>query len=367
MTTKRDFYDILGISRTANEEEIRKAFRRKAFEFHPDRNSAPNAAEEFKQVNEAYQILTNPDKRAQYDQFGHAGLGSQAGASGFGQNFDMDDILGGYGSIFESFFGGRSGTQHRRNIGSDIETGMHISFTEAAFGVSKEVIIKRMELCTRCDGNRNDPGHESSVCPDCQGSGRVRRVQKTVFGQFMQQGGCPRCHGEGTLLTKACSACNGAGMHEQKREIRVNIPAGVENSTRVQLRGEGDAGGQKGSPGDLYIRLNVEPHPLFQRSGYDIFYELELTFPQIALGDEILVPTLEGEIALKVPAGTQSSTTFRLRGHGIPHLQRSSRRGDELVTVRVKTPDRLSNEQRELLQALHLTFRNNGDRKNKKG
>lgn len=222
-----------------------------------------------------------------------------------------------------------------------------------------------MEQCTRCHGGRNEPGHESAACPDCQGSGQVRRVQRSIFGQFMQQGICQRCRGEGNLITKACSVCAGVGIFQQKREIRVDIPPGVENSTRVQLRGEGDAGVQRGSPGDLYIRLHVEPHPLFQRSGYDIFYELDLTFPQIALGDEVLVPTLEGEIALKVPAGTQSSTTFRLRGHGIPHLQRSSRRGDELVTVRVKTPNNLSREQRKLLQALDLTFHNNGDGKKK--
>ena len=356
MTTKRDYYDILEVSRNATEEEIRKAFRRKALEYHPDRNKSPNAAEQFKEVNEAYQVLTDPDRRAQYNRFGHAGVGAYPGGAGFARGSDAEDLLGGYGSIFEAFFGKGPNVQTRTFAGADIETDLRISFAEAAFGAPKEFTVKRMEACQRCEGRRTEPGHQLAVCSNCQGAGEVRRMHRSIFGQFVQQGTCPACHGEGKVVTHPCTECRGLGVQQRQRQVRFDIPAGVEDGARIQLRGEGDADERSGPPGDLYILLRVEPHPFFQRSGYDIFYGLDLTFPQIALGDEVMVPTLEGEVALKVPPGTQSSTTFRLKGHGIPRLGRSSQRGDELVTVRVKTPDRLTKEQQELLEALRRSF-----------
>ena len=363
MATKRDYYTVLEVSRDATEEEVRKAFRRKALEYHPDRNKSADAAEQFKEVNEAYQVLTDPERRAQYNRFGHAGVGAQAGGPGFGRGFGIDDLLGGYGSIFDAFFGRGSAAQARTFTGADLQTDLRISFAEAAFGASKELAVKRLEACQRCGGSRSEPGRQMDVCSNCKGAGEVRRMHRSIFGQFVEQGTCPTCQGEGKLVVHPCAECKGRGVQQQQRQIRVDVPAGVESATRLRLDGEGDVGQRGGPPGDLFIRLRVEPHPLFQRSGYDVLYSLELTFPQTALGDEVKVPTLEGEVSLKVPPGTQTSTVFRLRGHGIPHLGRSSARGDELVTVRVKTPARLTKEQRELLQALHRSFKASTDGK----
>ena len=363
MATKRDYYSVLEVSRDATEEEIRKAFRRKALEYHPDRNKSPGAAERFKEVNEAYQVLTDPERRAQYNRFGHAGAGAQAGGAGFGRGFGIDDFLGGYGSIFEAFFGRGATTQTRAFAGADVETQLRISFAEAAFGASKEVTVRRMEACRRCGGSRSEPGQQTDACSNCKGSGEVRRTHRSIFGQFVERGACPTCQGEGRVVTHPCAECRGRGIQQQQRQIRVDVPAGVENASRLHLRGEGDAGQRGGPPGDLFIRLRVDPHSLFQRSGYDILYDLDLTFPQTALGDEVRVPTLEGEVALKVPPGTQVSTVFRLKGHGIPHLGRGRTRGDELVTVRVKTPTKLTKEQRKLLEALRRTFETSVDGK----
>ena len=356
MATKRDYYHILQVSRDATEEEIRKSFRRKALEYHPDRNKATDAADRFKEVNEAYQVLTDPERRAQYDRFGHAGVAAGAGPAGSGRGFEAEDLLGGYGPIFEAFFGKGPGTRARSFSGDDLETELKISFAEAAFGTAKEITIKRMESCQRCGGTRSEPGHELAFCSNCKGTGEVRRMQRSIFGQFVQQGPCPTCQGVGKIVTHACTECKGMGTQQRQRQIRVNVPAGVESGVRLQLRGQGDAGEHGGPTGDLYIHLYVEPHHLFQRSGNDILYSLDLTFPQVALGEEVKVPTLEGEVSLKVPPGTQTSAVFRLKGQGIPHLARGSRRGDELVTVRVTTPPNLSREQKDLLEALRQSF-----------
>lgn len=363
MATKRDYYQILEVSRDATEEEIRKSFRRKALEYHPDRNKATDASERFKEVNEAYQVLTDPERRAQYDRFGHAGVGAGAGTAGPGRGFETDDLLGGYGPIFEAFFGRGPTTQTRSFSGADLETKLKIGFAEAAFGTSQEITIKRMEPCQRCGGTRSEPGHQLAVCSNCKGTGEVRRMHRSIFGQFVQQGPCPTCQGLGKVVTHLCTECKGLGTQQRQRQIRVDVPAGVEDGVRIQLRGQGDAGDHGSPAGDLYIHLYVEPHPLFQRMGNDILYSLDLTFPQVALGEEVMVPTLEGEVGLKVPPGTQTSTVFRLKGQGIPYLAKGSRRGDELVTVRVTTPPNLSREQKDLLEALRHSFNDANDGK----
>jgi molecular chaperone DnaJ len=358
MATQRDYYDTLGVHRDATEEEIRKAFRRKALEFHPDRNKDPQAADRFKEVNEAYQVLTNPQRRTQYDQFGR----SESGAQNIG--FDTGDLLGGFGSIFDAFFGDGATTTTRTRVrpGADIQAELRISFSEAAFGAAKEVTLDRQEACQRCGGSCTEPGHLTSTCANCRGSGQVRRTHRSIFGQFVQQGTCNVCGGNGDVVSHPCTQCRGSGKEHNERRIRVDVPAGVEGGMRLQLRGEGDLGGHGATPGDLYILVQVEPHLLFRRSEFDVLYDLELTFPQVALGDEVQVPTLEDEVRLKVPPGTQTGTVFRLKGKGIPHLGRDSRRGDELVTVHIATPDRLTKYQRELLEKLRLSFGQDGQR-----
>jgi molecular chaperone DnaJ len=360
MTTKRDYYDILGVPRGATEEEVRKAFRKKALEFHPDRNKEPAAAERFKEVNEAYQVLTDPQRRAEYDRFGHAGVGTQAGGGQAGRGFDSEDLLGGVGSVFDSFFGTRTRTPSY--AGDDIQTELRITFEEAAFGTSKEVAVDRSENCERCDGSRTEPGHATETCPNCRGAGQVRRAHRSIFGQFVQQSVCNVCRGTGERISHPCKQCRGRGSERHRRDIRVDVPPGVEDRINLQLRGQGDQGGRGRSSGDLYISLRVAAHPMFRRSGDDLLYNLDLTFPQVALGDEVSVPTLDGAVALKVPAGTQTNTVFRLKGKGIPHLGRASRRGDELVTVHVATPGKLTEEQQQLLKKLHESFDNNGHR-----
>jgi molecular chaperone DnaJ len=361
MAVKRDYYDTLGIAQNATEEEVRKAFRRKALEYHPDRNKDPGASEKFQEVNEAYQVLTDPQRRAQYDRFGHAGVGSQSPSAGRG--FDMNDLLGGYGSIFDAFFGGPKSAKTRSYAGADIGTELRVTFAEAAFGAGKEVSVKRMEACQRCAGSRSEPGHDPEVCPNCRGTGEVRRTQRSLFGQFVQQAPCNVCAGMGRVVSHPCSLCRGTGKEQHQRQIRVDVPAGVENGIRIQLRGEGHVGEQRAPSGDLYIDLRVDPHPIFQRSGNDVLYDLDLTFPQVALGEDVMVPTLEGNVALKVPPGTQASTIFRLKGRGIPYLGKGSKRGDELVMVRIATPGRLSHRQKELLEELRGTFSPDGQEK----
>lgn len=360
MAIKRDYYETLGISRSATEEEVRRAFRQKALEYHPDHNKAPDAAEKFKEINEAYQILTDPQRRAQYDRFGHAGVAGASSGTGFGQGFETDDLLGGFGSIFDAFFGGTTTSRSRAAQGADIGSSIRISFEEAAFGAGKEVAIKRTEQCNRCDGSRSEPGHQPVKCNNCEGAGRVRRTQRSIFGQFVQETICSVCRGLGQAITRPCSQCKGLGVNQHLRHIRFDVPGGVEDGVRIQLRGEGNTGEGGGRSGDLYIQIWVNPHAVFKRSGYDLLYELKLSFPQIALGDEIMIPTLEGEVALKIPAGTQTNTVFRLKGRGIPQLGRNSRRGDELITVRVNTPGRLTTEQKRLLEEFHRSLSRGG-------
>ncbi|MBI4199051.1 MAG: molecular chaperone DnaJ [Chloroflexi bacterium] len=349
MANKRDYYEVLGVPRDATEESVRKAFRRLALEYHPDRNTDAGAEDRFKEINEAYQVLSNPDRRAAYDRHGHAGV---AVANGGWQGFEGIDTLGGLGDIFDAFFGGMgAGTQARPRRGRDLQLGLTISFEEAALGTQRRVEVTRTEPCGRCRGSRSEPGTSPERCRTCQGNGQVRRSQRSLFGQFVQVVSCPACRGEGQTVTHPCAQCRGRGLEPRTRQLEVNIPAGVEDGTRIRLTGEGEAGVPGARPGDLYIDLRVQEHAFFRRQDNDLLYELAVNFAQAALGDTVKVPTLQGEEALRIPAGIQSGTVLRIRGKGVPHLD-GGRRGDLLVTVTVVTPKDLDPEARRLLEAL---------------
>ena len=357
MTSKRDYYETLGVSRNGTEEEIRKAFRQKALQYHPDRNKDADATEKFKEVNEAYQVLTDPQRRQQYDRFGHAAGGAQTG-----QGFDGFDVFGGFGDIFESFFGGGTSTRTRPRTtqGADLQSDLRVKFEAAVFGAVQEVNARRMEQCGRCDGTRSEPGSSPVQCETCHGGGRVRRTQKSIFGQFIQEGACPTCNGTGERIITPCTQCHGSGRERKQRKIQVDIPAGVEDGITLQLRGEGDAGELGSPPGDLYILLRVDPHEFFKRSQYDILLDMDITYPQAALGADVTVPTLQGKETLHIPPGTQPNAVFRLKGQGVPHLQNATKRGDEVIRVNVATPKELTKHQRELLEELSQTFSENG-------
>ena len=345
---KRDYYDVLGLSRGASEEEIKKAFRKRAMEYHPDRNKNPDAEERFKEINEAYQILVDPQKRVQYDRFGHAGV--TAGRTGSGRDFEG---FGGFGDIFDSFFGDFTGRsqQRRAQRGSDIQYAVTVPFEEAVFGTEREVEVTRTERCHQCRGSGSKPGTSPSTCSTCRGMGQVRRSQRSVFGQFSQVACCPNCMGKGSVINTPCENCRGAGTERRNRKIAVKIPAGVEDGMQIRLTGEGDVGTNGSSPGNLYVHLTVKQHSLFQRDGNDILYELPLNFVQAALGDEVEVPTLNGSETLRIPPGTQPGAIFRIRGKGVPHLN-GHRRGDLVIPVKLQIPTALDARQRKLLEEL---------------
>lgn len=351
MAAKRDYYEVLGVSRNASQEEVKKAFRQLAMQYHPDRNKEPDAEERFKEVSEAYEVLSDPERRGAYDLYGHAAAQATAGRPFEGFDF------GGFGDIFDAFFGGAAGQRGHRQTqsGADLRTSLTISFEDAAFGCEREIGITRREVCTSCRGRGSEPGTQSTRCNTCKGAGEVRRVQRSFFGQFVNIAPCPQCQGSGEVITTPCKQCRGGGVERKQRRLLVKIPAGVDGSAQVRLTGEGDAGLNGGSPGDLYVALAVEPNPLFQRQGDDVIYELELNMAQAALGCEVMAPTLEGDNALRVPPGTQSGHVFTLKGKGVPHL-RGHGRGDQLVVVRVTVPSQMSSHQRQLLKDLAGTF-----------
>jgi len=346
MPSKRDYYEVLSIARNATDEEVKRAFRKLAFKYHPDRNRDDGAEERFKEVNEAYEVLSDPDKRAAYDRFGHGGTEGIFGRGFEGFNF------GGFGDIFDAFFGGATTTTHQApQQGADLHYRFTITFEESAFGCEKEINILRTENCSLCQGIGCKPGSQPSRCPNCNGSGQVRRTQQSIFGRFTSTTTCPQCHGEGRIITEPCSQCRGTGREKHQRSISVKIPAGVDNGIQIRLMGEGEAGVRGGSSGNLYITLSVQPHQFFTRDGDTTLYELPINFAQAALGAEVEVPTLDGEVKLKIPTGCQTGRVLQLKNKGIPHLHRRGR-GDHLVTLRVVTPDKLTKKQQQLFEEL---------------
>lgn len=347
-TNKRDYYEVLGVARTATEEEIKKAFRRLAKQYHPDTNKEQGAEARFIEINEAYEVLSDSEKRATYDRYGHAGLGNGVGGAGFSD-------FGGFTSIndlFETFFAGASGGQRRTSTqrGADLRYDLTITFEEAVFGCQKEIELPRWETCSACRGNGAQPGTSTSRCSSCQGTGEIRRVQQSIFGQFVNVTMCERCRGEGRVITTPCEKCRGQGRIRNNRRVVVNIPAGVDDGINVRVTGEGEVSTRGGTPGNLYVILTVKPHPFFKRQGNDIIYELPISFSQAALGDEVEVPTVDSKSTLlKIPAGTQSGRSFRLKGMGVPEVHRSTR-GDQHVIVKVVTPTNLTTEQKHLLE-----------------
>ncbi|MBB6217936.1 molecular chaperone DnaJ [Anaerosolibacter carboniphilus] len=349
--SKRDYYEVLGVDREADEAAIKKAYRKMAMQYHPDRNPENKEAEEkFKEINEAYEVLSDAGKKARYDQFGHAGVGGngQGGFEGFsGSGFGgFDDI---FGDIFDMFGGGSGRRRNGPQKGADLKYEYTISFEEAAFGADKEISINRHENCDTCHGTGAKPGTDKKTCPQCKGTGEVRYAQRTPLGQFVNVKTCDTCHGDGTIIEQPCETCKGAGKVRKDRKIHLKIPAGVDTGSVIPLRGEGEPGVKGGPTGDLYIVIRVRPHEIFQRDGNDVICEIPITFVQAALGDEFVVPTLDGKVKYKIPEGTQSGTIFRLKGKGIPSL-RGYGRGDHYVKVVVEVPKKLNEKQKELLK-----------------
>ena len=354
MTTKTDFYETLGVARNATAEDIKKAYRKLAFQFHPDRNKDAGATERFKEISEAYQVLSDPKRKAQYDQFGHEGVNGQGG-----RGFDGFEGFGGFGDIFDSFFGGS--TRQGSGRGADLEFQINVSFKEAAFGVPRELEMNRMERCDHCHGNRAEPGTDVVECSTCHGEGKVRRTQRTFFGQFQQVTACPTCQGEGQQVKTACTKCSGRGTERKSRKIEVQIPPGVEHGTKLLIHGEGESGGNGNQSGDLYVHIGVERDRVFKRRGNDVIMTAEVNMAMAALGGIINVETLKdavdtGSADIDIKPGTQSGSIIRIKGAGIPHLNSAGRRGDQLVELKVVTPKDLDERQTELLQQLAESF-----------
>jgi molecular chaperone DnaJ len=351
---KRDYYEVLGVTRGASEEELKSAFRRLARQYHPDVSSEPDAEEKFKEINEAYAVLSDSEKRAAYDRYGHAGVNTQ-GMPDF-TNIDLSDILEG---LFGGFggFGGMGGrrTRNAPRRGADLGSRVKLTFEEAAFGVEKEIKITRDQECQTCNGSGAKPGTTRHTCSQCTGQGEVRQVHQTLLGSMVQVVTCPRCNGSGEVIETPCPTCNGRGLEQKTISKLVTIPAGVSDGVQIRLAGEGQPGVNGGPHGNFYLEIEVENHAYFRRKGDDVLLDLDINISQAVLGDEIHIPTLNGDVELRIPPGTQPGKTFRLRGRGIPHL-RGSGSGDQLVTVSVQIPSRLTAEQRDLFEKLAETM-----------
>ena len=359
MADKRDYYEVLGLQKGASDDEIKKAYRKVAKDCHPDLHPGDKDKEaQFKEANEAYSVLSDPDKKAKYDQFGFAGVDSNygAGAGGFTGDFgDLGDIFGDiFGSAFGGGFGGFGGRTQTRSgpqKGENLRVRLAISFEEAAFGCQKEINVTRVDACPDCKGTGCAPGTTAEVCPDCKGTGSVRVQQRTMFGVMQSTSACTRCGGTGKVIHTPCSKCRAAGSVRVQKRLSVSIPAGIDDGETVSLRSQGNAGKNGGPAGDLYVTVQVRPSPVFQREGTNVYISTRLSFVQAALGAEIEVPTLDGNVTLNIPEGTQTGSVFRLRGKGIPSL-RGAGRGDQYVTVDLETPKNLSAKQKELMREL---------------
>lgn len=349
MAAKRDYYEVLGVKKDASGEDIKKAFRKLAFQHHPDHNHDDGAEDKFKEANEAYEVLSNTDKRSAYDRFGHAGI------DGFSGGGFEDFGFGGMGSIFENFyefFGGATSSTHRTaKRGSNIQSQATITLEEATFGCHRDIDIIRIEKCSTCNGTRSKPGSRPIICPECNGNGRVQRVQQSLFGRFTNVVICPHCEGVGETISELCPNCRGTGEEKHKRSLPIDIPAGVDNDNEMRLNGQGNIGERGGLAGNIYITVNVLPHKLFKRDGANILYELKVNFAQAALGIHLMVPTLHGEEKIKVQAGSQTGQVFQLKGKGIPYVNKN-KRGDQFVRLVVVTPEKLSKQQRKLFEEL---------------
>ncbi len=358
MAEKRDYYEVLGVDKSASDAEIKKAYRKLAKKYHPDLNpDNPEAEAKFKEVNEAYEVLSDPDKKAKYDRFGHAAFDPNAGAGGFGGGFSASDF-GDIGDIFSSIFGGGGfggfGGQQRRadpnapRPGSDIEARITLTFEEAAKGCQKTITVPRIMNCDVCGGSGAHSGHPET-CPQCHGTGQVTTQQRTAFGLFQSTGECPQCHGRGTIIKDPCPRCKGLGMIRKNVKLTVNIPAGIDNNQVLTVRGEGNFGPNGGRQGDLQLAVSVKPHPIFTREGYNVYTNVRVTYAQAVLGDDLYVPTLDGKVKYHMPAGTQNGARFRLRDRGIKPAH-SAMGGDEYVTVTVDVPKKVTEHQKELLR-----------------
>lgn len=359
MAEKRDYYEVLGIKKGASEDEIKSAFRKKAMEFHPDRNPGDKSAEEkFKEVNEAYGILSDPKQKDKYDRFGHAGVDPNAGFGGAGFGGfgggagGFEDI---FGDIFGGMFGGAGGYAQQRRTGpqrgADLQKGLRIKFEEAVFGVKKNIQITKTVNCEGCKGTGAAKGSGKKTCPTCSGSGEIRSTQRTPFGQFVNVQPCSTCDGSGEVVEDPCKACNGKGKVRKQVKIAVEVPAGVDNDSVISIKGQGEPGRNGGPSGDLYVVISVEPHKLFKRDGNDLWLEIPITFDQAALGADIVVPTLKEKVSYKVPEGTQPDTIFRLRGKGVKSI-RSSRTGDLYIKVNLEVPTRLNSKQKTMIKEI---------------
>lgn len=358
MANKRDYYDVLSVTRNATATELKKAYRRLAREYHPDVNKAADATDRFKEISEAYEVLSDDQKRAAYDRYGHAGVNN--GGGGFEGGFTN------VADIFEEFFGGGGfgGGRRQRNgprRGADLRYDLTVTFEEAVFGVEKEIEVTRPEMCDRCDGKGAEPGTSASTCPTCSGSGEVRRVQQSILGSFVNVGTCPQCEGGGEIISEPCRQCRGRKQVQRTVTKMVKIPAGIDNDTQIRLSGEGAPGIRGGPPGNLFVVLHVREHDIFERRGDDIWLDLQINVAQAALGDEITVPTIDGDAELTISPGTQSGKVYRMRGKGVPRLDRTGRgaslgRGNQNVIVQVDIPSQLSDDQRDLFTKLALTL-----------
>ncbi len=362
MSNKRDYYEVLGVAKGAAPDEIKKAYRRQARKYHPDVSQEAEAETKFKEVNEAYEILADEQKRGMYDRFGHAGVSNAAGGAGDFGGFDFGGGFRDPFEIFEEVFGGFGGfsrggrRQSRRpRRGADLRYELTLEFEEAIFGLEKEIEVPRQETCQACNGNRAEPGTSPIRCPECNGTGEVRRQS----GFFINISTCHRCQGQGEIITTPCNVCQGQGNVVKTRRLSVKIPGGVDHSTQIRLSGEGESGDYGGPPGNLYVVIKVNPHNYFRRADETIHLELAINVTQAALGDEVEAPTLDGKELMTIPAGTQTGDTIRLRGKGVPRLRRdgtAARRGDQVVTIQVRTPTNLTKDQRHMLLELGKTL-----------
>lgn len=349
MPSNRDYYETLGVPRNASDEEIKKAFRKLAFKYHPDHNEDSEAEDKFKEINEAYEVLSDAKKRASYDRYGNV---ATADWSGF-----EDLSFGGLGDIFDAFFGATTARTQRRSPqkGADLRATLTLSFEEAVFGTEKQFELWRTENCSVCHGLGSQPGTNPQKCPDCNGNGEVRRVQQSLFGRFVHAATCPHCKGEGTVINSPCRQCKGIGKERTKRKLTVTVPPGIDESYQMRLSNEGDAGRYGGSSGDIYLNFSVKPHKFFVRKELNIFYELPINFAQAALGDALAVPTLDDTATLKIPPGTQNGRVFHIKGKGVPRLHGRGK-GDQLVIIRIVTPQSMDANQRRLFEELAKTL-----------